>query len=125
LKRLLLDTHVLLWWLADDEALGSEAREIISDGMNEVYVSAASTWEISIKRALGKLEAPDDMDAIVEKERFLKLPITLYHGQMAGQLPPCHKDPFDRLLIAQAIREQMTLLSSDDMFSKYGVSGLW
>ena len=96
MKRLLLDTHVLLWWLAHDPALGPETQKAIRDAQNEVYVSAATTWEASIKKALGKLEAPDDLDRIVEEERFLKLPISLYHGQMAGQLPAYHRDPFDR-----------------------------
>lgn len=124
MKRLLLDTQVLLWWLADDPALGSKARQAVADGGNEVYVSAASTWEIAIKKALGKLEAPDDMDSIVEEERFLKLPISLYHGQMAGMLPPHHKDPFDRMLVAQAQAEGLMVVTSDRIFGKYGVRTL-
>lgn len=121
MKRLLLDTHVLLWWLGDDPSLGKKARASIMDGYNEVYVSAATTWEISIKKVLGKLNAPDDMDSIVEEEKFKKLPITLYHGQMAGMLPPHHRDPFDRMLVAQAQAEGFTIITSDGMFSIYGV----
>ena len=121
MKRLLIDTHILLWWLSDDPALGMEAKKNISDGRNEIYVSAATTWEISIKKALGKLDAPDDMDAIVEEERFLKLPISLYHGQMAGRLPNRHRDPFNRMLIAQAQAEGLILVTTDALFEQYGI----
>lgn len=121
MKRLLLDTHVLLWWLADDPSLGKKAKAAIMDGRNEVYVSAASTWEISIKKSLDKLVAPDDMDTIVEEESFMKLPISLYHGQIAGTLPPHHRDPFDRMLIAQAQAEGLAIATSDGIFSRYGV----
>lgn len=121
MKRLLLDTQVLLWWLEDNPSLGSKAKASITDGYNEVYISATTTWEISIKKALGKLTAPNDMDTIVEEEKFIKLPITLYHGQMAGMLPPHHRDPFDRMLIAQAQAEGLTIVTSDGIFSKYGV----
>lgn len=124
MKRYLLDTHVFLWWLSGDSSLGPRCREVISNGMNDVYVSAASTWEMSIKKALGKLKSPDDMDALVEEERFLKLPISLYHGQMAGTLPSYHRDPFDRMLIAQAQAEGLVLVTSDKMFTRYGVNVL-
>ena len=124
MKRLLLDSHVLLWWLSDDPSLGEKAKEHIRDGCNEIYVSAATTWEISIKQALGKLVAPDDMDKIVEDERFLKLPISLYHGQIAGRLPSHHKDPFDRMLIAQAQAEGLILVTTDPLFQEYGVHTL-
>lgn len=121
MKRLLLDTQVLLWWLADDPSLGQKAKEAVIDSHNEIYVSAATTWEISIKKAVGKLNAPDDMDTIVEEENFTKLPITLYHGQIAGMLPSHHKDPFDKMLIAQAQAEGLTIVTSDGVFLKYGV----
>ena len=121
MKRLLLDTHVLLWWLGDDPSLGGKAKASIMDSYNEVYVSAATAWEISIKKVLGKLKAPDDMDTIVEDEKFIKLPITLYHGQMAGMLSLHHRDPFDRMLIAQAQAEGLTIVTSDGIFSRYGV----
>jgi PIN domain nuclease of toxin-antitoxin system len=110
-----------MWWLANDRALGKKAKATIRDGFNEIFVSAASAWEISIKKGLGKLEAPDDIDAIVEEERFLKLPITLYHGEMAGQLPPHHLDPFDRMLVAQAQAEGLAIVTSDRQFGHYGV----
>ncbi len=124
MKRLLLDTHVLLWWLAHDPALGPEAHKAIRDARNDVYVSAATTWEASIKKALGKLEVPDDLDRIVEEERFLKLPISLYHGQMAGQLSAHHRDPFDRMLVAQAQAEGLTVVTADRNIPRYGVQTL-
>lgn len=122
--RLLLDTHVFLWWLSGDSSLGEKARQAIADGSNQVYVSAATSWEISIKKALGKLEAPDDIDAIVETERFQKLPITLYHGQLAGRLPALHRDPFDRMLIAQAQAEGLILVTNDVNIIQYDVRTL-
>lgn len=124
MKRLLLDTHVFLWWLSDAPSLGTNAKATIREGANEVYISAATAWEISIKQALGKLEAPNDIDSIVEEERFLKLPISLYHGQMAGLLPPHHKDPFDRMLVAQAQAEGLTIVTTDQIVSKYGIQVL-
>jgi PIN domain nuclease of toxin-antitoxin system len=123
-RRLLLDTHTFLWWLSDDPSLAESARQEIADGENEVYVSAATTWEISIKRSLGKLDAPENLDQIVEQERFLKLPITLYHGEMAGRLPPHHRDPFDRMLIAQAQAEGLTIVTADPHIPRYGVQTL-
>jgi len=120
-KRLLLDTHVLLWWLSDDPRLGQAARQAIGDPRNDVYISAASTWEISIKKAMGKLSAPDDMDAIVDDEDFDKLPITLFHGEQAGMLPGHHKDPFDRMLIAQAQSEGLVIVTNDEKITRYGI----
>ena len=122
MKRVLLDTHVLLWWLADDPKLGTNARAVISDGNNEIYVSADSSWEISIKKRNGKLTGPDNLDGIVEQERFNKLPISLVHGELAGQLPDHHKDPFDRMLIAQAQTEKLTILTADEKFQQYDAS---
>jgi len=120
-KRLLLDTHVLLWWLSDDAQLGKVTRQSIADPRNQVYISAASTWEISIKKSLGKLSAPDDMDTIVDDEHFDKLPISLFHGDQAGILPAHHKDPFDRMLIAQAQSEGLIIVTSDEKIARYGV----
>ena len=119
MKRLLLDTHVFLWWLADDPKLGTNARADISDGRNEIYVSAASSWEISIKKRNGKLIGPENIDSIVEQERFVKLPISLVHGEAAGQLPDHHNDPFDRMLIAQAQTEGLTILTADEKIQQY------
>ena len=122
MKRILLDTHVLLWWLADDPELGTNARDLISNGTNEIYVSAASSWEISIKKRNGKLTGPDNIDGIVQQERFIKLPISLIHGELAGQLPDHHKDPFDRMLIAQAHTEKLTILTADEKIQQYDAS---
>lgn len=119
MQRFLLDTHVLLWWLDDSPKLGPRCKELIGDQRNEVFVSAATTWEISIKKALGKLEAPEDIDSIVEDEGFSKLPISLYHGQLAGSLPVLHRDPFDRMLIAQAQSDGLILLTSDENIGLY------
>jgi PIN domain nuclease of toxin-antitoxin system len=119
--RVLLDTHILLWWLADDPRLPAAAAEVIADRDTEVLVSAATAWEISIKRAAGRLEAPDDfLDAVAASE-FVTLAITAEHGMAAGRLPPRHPDPFDRMLIAQAKFETLTLVSVDSRFSEYEV----
>ena len=119
--RLLLDTHVLLWWLADDRRLGARARALISNADNSVYVSAASAWEISIKRALGKLKAPPSLDGSVEEAGFEKLSIEFQHAERAGALPPLHSDPFDRMLIAQALLEDLVLVTGDKSLAEYGV----
>jgi PIN domain nuclease of toxin-antitoxin system len=120
-RRLLLDTRALLWWLADDMRPGYRARALIQEGRNEIFVSAASAWEIGIKKALGKLKAPDDLDGIVEQEGFGKLPITFFHGERAGGLPPIHRDHFDRMLVAQAQAEGLDIVTADERLEKYGV----
>ena len=119
--KVLLDTHILLWWLADDERLPSQAGTTIADPDNEVVVSAASAWEISIKQASGRLEAPDDLLDAVAANDFGALAITAAHAVAAGRLPPHHSDPFDRMLIAQAQIEGLTLVSVDGRFSDYDV----
>lgn len=121
MRRLLLDTHALLWWLAGDARLGAKATELIAEGRNEVFVSAASAWEIAIKKALGKLTAPDDLEAVVEDEGFTSLPISLFHGERAGALPPLHRDPFARMLVAQAQAEGLDVVSADPHIPQYGV----
>jgi PIN domain nuclease of toxin-antitoxin system len=121
MRGFLLDTHVLLWWLADDPALGPGARQEISRADNLVFVSAATLWEISIKKSLGKLVAPDNINKIVEGEHFLGLPITLAHAERAGTLPGHHRDPFDRMLIVQAQMEGLVLITADMMFSAYEI----
>ena len=121
MKRLLLDSHVFLWWLVDAPNLGNQTKGIISDPRNEVYISAATTWEISIKVALGKLTAPTDVSSIIEQEQFIELPISAYHGDQAGQLPPIHRDPFDRMLIAQAQAEGLILVTHDNAIKNYTV----
>jgi PIN domain nuclease of toxin-antitoxin system len=119
--RLLLDTNALLWWLAD-EGLTVQARDAIADPENLVVVSAVSAWEISIKQALGKLAAPDDLEYQVQAGGFVPLPITIAHGVAAGQLVRHHDDPFDRMLIAQALGEGLTIVTRDKHFSDYNVS---
>lgn len=118
--RLLLDTHALLWWLADRE-LGVDARAAIEDPLNEVFVSAATAWEISIKRALGKLRVPDDLTTQLEANDFTPLAISIDHAFAAGSLPKHHDDPFDRMLIAQATLEKLTLVTRDQHFAAYDV----
>ena len=118
---LLLDTHTLIWALEDNPALSAAAREAIIDGNNIVFVSAVSVWEISIKKALGKLDAPDTLLEEIERHRFTPLEIALEHGDRAGKLPPIHLDPFDRMLIAQAQSEQLTLVTRDPEIQKYRV----
>jgi PIN domain nuclease of toxin-antitoxin system len=120
---LLLDTHALLWWLAD-EGLTDQARDAIADPANLVTVSAASAWEISIKKALGKLSAPDDLERQVGNNGFSPLPISIAHGLGAGQLRRHHDDPFDRMLIAQAFAEGLTIVTHDKRFADYGVAML-
>jgi PIN domain nuclease of toxin-antitoxin system len=121
MQRFLLDTHVMLWWLNDAPELGPRCRDVLSDERNEVFVSAATAWEISIKTVLGKLEVPEDIDTIVEDEGFSKLPISLYHGQLAGRLPVLHRDPFDRMIIAQAQAEGLVLITTDENIIKYNI----
>ena len=121
----LLDTHVLLWWLADDRRLGAGARALVAGPDNAVYVSAASVWEIGMKRALGKLDAPDDLIDAVERSGFDPLPIGLAHAELAGALPRHHDDPFDRMLVAQAMAEGATLVTADARLAAYAVPTTW
>ena len=121
MRAVLLDTHAFLWWLANDPALGLSAREIVAEPRNRILVSAATAWEIAIKRQLGKLVAPADIEAAVEEKGFTKLPVSFFHGQQAGVLPPHHRDPFDRMLIAQAQAEGLELMTADPVFQAYAV----
>ena len=117
----LLDTHILLWWLSDDPLLPRVAREAIASADSEVLVSAATAWEIAIKQAAGRLDAPADLLEAVEANDFETLPITAAHAIAAGALPPHHSDPFDRMLLAQAGAESLTLISVDIRFPQYDV----
>lgn len=121
MRRLLLDTHVLLWWLSDDAALGEQARALIGDARNEVLVSAATIWELTIKRAKGLLQAPADFEVLVTDEGFSELAISLFHARQAGALPELHRDPFDRMLVAQAQAEGLELITADALIPQYGV----
>lgn len=120
--RLLLDSHALLWAIGDPDRLSEGARRAIEDGRNAVLVSAASVWEIAIKRALGKLTAPADLAAVMTATGFDSLSISLEHATLAGSLPRHHRDPFDRMLIAQAQLESLTIVTRDARFEPYGVS---
>lgn len=119
--KLLLDTHVLLWWLNNDKPFSKDAVLLIQDSSNMVFVSAATAWEISIKKALGKLEAPDDLEDALQANGFLPLPISVSHALLAGQLPQHHDDPFDRLLVAQSILEDLILVTRDQKQMLYDV----
>ncbi len=119
--RVLLDTHVLLWWLADDPSLPPTARAAIADAQTTVLVSAASVWEILIKQAAGRLHAPDDLLEALEQSDFETLPISADHALAAGRLAPHHADPFDRMLIAQAGAERLTIIAVDRRFDEYNV----
>jgi PIN domain nuclease of toxin-antitoxin system len=122
--RILLDTHVLLWWFGDDPALGEPARAAISDGATRAFVSAASVWEIAIKRDLGKLEAPGDLLEQLDAGRFATVDLTAADLWLAGHLPRHHADPFDRALIAQALRGGLRVVTRDERFAAYGVDVL-
>jgi PIN domain nuclease of toxin-antitoxin system len=116
--NLLLDTHILLWWLGASERLSSKAREAIAVS-ERVYVSAASIWEISIKTASGNLRVSGDLLQHLKSNGFLQLPISAPHAVAAGRLPRLHGDPFDRMLVAQASLEPLTLLTSDERLLAY------
>ncbi len=122
-RRLLLDTHVWLWWQSGDRRLGVRARRTISSA-TEVRFSAASAWEIAIKCAIGKLVLPEDADigAELEKDQFLPLPVDVAHASAVRDLPALHRDPFDRMLIAQALSEGLTILTADPRLDGYGVA---
>ncbi len=127
--RLLLDTHALLWWLAGDPQLTVSARDVISDSSNDVFVSAASAWEVTTKHRLGKLPAAGplavDFSREIVRQGFSALPISLEHAQVAGALSGDHRDPFDRMLIAQAREEKMALVSNEQLFDSFGVVRIW
>jgi PIN domain nuclease of toxin-antitoxin system len=117
----LLDTHTLLWWLDNNKTLSQEAINIITDSKNIIFVSAVTAWEISIKKVLGKLDAPDDLEVALQANNFQELPITIKDGLTLEKLPLYHKDPFDRMLISQAINYDLTILSRDTKFNLYSV----
>jgi PIN domain nuclease of toxin-antitoxin system len=127
--RALLDTHTLLWWLSDDPALTRGARKTIADTKNGLIVSAASAWEIATKVRLGRLPSAADLAAdfvgYIDREGFELLSISAEHGTRAGLLPGPHKDPFDRMLIAQAQAENVPIISNETVFESYGVRCLW
>lgn len=123
--RLILDTHAALWWLSGDSRFGAAAEREITDTSNQVLLSAAVVWEVAIKRSLGKLAAPDDLAGTLLAGGARPLPIGLEHAAAVEALPRHHRDPFDRLLLAQAIVERATLVSSDEAFRSYDVGVIW
>lgn len=125
MSSLLLDTHVVLWSLGDVDRLSPAARDVIASGSVPIHVSSASIWEIAIKRRSGKLKAPEDLVAQIAEAGFKELPISHRHAGLAGALPPHHRDPFDRMIVAQARCEGMTVVSRDERIAAYGVRVLW
>ncbi len=128
-SRFLLDTHALLWWLFDDPRLSRPAYDIIQEPDNKILVSSASGWEIATKYRLGKLphagEAADNLPSLLHRSRMTVLQITMEHALAAGSLPGPHRDPFDRMLIAQGQLEELTIVTSDPAFEQYPVTLLW
>jgi len=122
--NLLLDTHILLWWLADDRRLPRRARREISEQDNSVFFSSASIWEAAIKVSLGRLEVPENLPDEAAAEDFEEMGVSAAHAWAAGFLPPHHQDPFDRILAAQALAQNMTMVSVDEIFDAYGVKRL-
>ncbi|HLO05097.1 MAG TPA: type II toxin-antitoxin system VapC family toxin [Terriglobales bacterium] len=127
--RLLLDTHALLWWLSGDTSLPHSAKKLIGSRNSQVLVSAASAWEIATKVRLGRLDVPADLakdfGGYMARERFESLSISTEHGIRAGSLPGAHKDPFDRMLVAQAQIEGLAIVSNDALLDGYGVVRVW
>ena len=124
MQRLLLDTHALVWWLSDVSRLSQAARAAIAEPRNDIFVSAISGWEIAVKRAKGRMTAPDHLSAMVEERGFNHLPLTFHHAEQAGLLPMHHRDPFDRLLVAQAQAEGLVLVTRDARIPCYGIRTL-
>ena len=119
--NLLLDTHVLLWWLDGSDALSEKARVAIADGTNPVFVSAAVIWEIRIKQALGKLKIPRNFRRVLDEQPFDSIDITVDHAHAVVELPMHHRDPFDRMLVAQCKVENLTLVTRDARLKRYRI----
>ncbi|MBI2027636.1 MAG: type II toxin-antitoxin system VapC family toxin [Deltaproteobacteria bacterium] len=119
---ILLDTHILLWWLSADDLLPKKARDIISSPNNLIFISSISAWEIVLKKSLGKLKCPDDLDRAIHDSQFEVLLFTLEHAMALQKLPSIHDDPFDRALIAQAKIESFTFMTKDKKIIKYPIN---
>ena len=117
--NLLLDTHVLIWW-DEGRRIAAEARQAIEEA-DAVYVSAASAWEVAMKTALGRLRPTRTVEEAASDSGFVELPVTFRHAEWVTGLPPHHRDPFDRMLVAQAAVEELTLVTRDPVFARYGV----
>ena len=118
--RILLDSHTVLWWLEDNNSLGSQCRKLI-ERADEAFVSAVTPWELGIKRSLGKLSMPEGLVDVLESDGFKSLSITATHAELAPALPPFHRDPFDRMLIAQAQIESLLFVTADKALASYDV----
>jgi PIN domain nuclease of toxin-antitoxin system len=127
--RILLDTHAFLWWIAGDRRLSARARKLIADGRNELLLSAASGWEVTIKIGLGRIDLPTPIDPFLGEQLRLNgieaLPIQMAHALSVQRLPLLHRDPFDRMLVAQARMEKLSILTRDPQISQYDVETLW
>ncbi len=125
--RLLLDTHALIWWLTDDAHLSESARQAITAAENEVFASACSGYEIAYKQQRGRLPSPLPLSFgdLIRRARFIPLPITAAHAESAGRLPGPHRDPWDRILMAQAVAEHCHMVTIDKVFSDYEIPVLW
>jgi PIN domain nuclease of toxin-antitoxin system len=121
MMKILLDTHILIWWLSDASRLSQTEIDLITDSDNFIFVSAATAWEIAVKKTIGKLESPDDLPAALAVNNFLELPITIEHSQKLYELPLHHNDPFDRIMIAQAISEDLTFMTRDAKIALYDI----
>lgn len=121
----LLDTHALIWSIEDSPRLSVKARAVIEDAGNVVLASAASGWEVAIKKALGRLSAPDDLEAVIEAAGFTKRMITFADAHRAGTLPGHHHDPFDRMLVAQALEDGIPIVSCDPQVARYPIQIIW
>jgi PIN domain nuclease of toxin-antitoxin system len=123
--RLLIDTHVLIWWREDSPRVSARVRQEITDPTNEICVSVVSLWEIVLKRSSGRLQFPDDLEQVVREESFTLVPIDYRHLRTAEGLAWFHRDPFDRMMIAQALAEGIPIATADRHFAAYGVQVVW
>ena len=123
--KLLLDTHTAIWWLAGDERISDAIAAHLTDDSNQVLISAVVAWEVAIKRSLGKLDAPDGLGSTLASAGAQPLPVTIAHAEAVEALPWIHRDPFDRLLVAQALTEDAAIVSNDESLSRYGVTVIW
>lgn len=123
--RVLVDTHAVLWWLGNDPRLPDPARSLIAEPENDLLVSVASLWEIAIKRKLGKLQVVDDLPEVILREGFRWLPISPAHAWAVRDLELHHRDPFDRVLVAQALLEGIPIISTDVRLGAYGIDVRW
>lgn len=127
--NVLLDTHAFLWWVTDDPQLSLQASEVIAEGRNTIFLSTATAWEIAIKARLGKLRLPADPEPFIKRQLALNaievLPIELSHALHVFALPNLHRDPFDRILIAQSQIESLAIITAEKMMGRYGVKTIW